>query len=117
LNNADDINNTDNINNANDIDNTDDIDKDDNLILDKLHDAIKTLHLFNAMGVKEFLTILKENIIYEDDQIITEFVNIFKSNKDGIKNLNNIDNSIKVLTISIKVTLKSLKNIHIFLFQ
>jgi len=71
------------------------------------------------MEVKEFLTISEEDIIYEvleDDQIITELVDIFKSNRDGIENLDNIDDSIEVPTVSIKVTLKSLENIHTFLF-
>jgi len=71
------------------------------------------------MEVKEFLTI-SEDIIYEileNDQIIIEFINIFKSNRDSIENLDNIDDSIEVLTVSIKVVLKSLENIHTFLFQ
>jgi len=77
------------------------------------------LYLSNTMRVKEFLTILEKDIIYKilkNDQIIMKLVNIFKSNKDGIKNLDNIDNSTKILTVSIKVALKSLENIHTFLF-
>ena len=77
------------------------------------------LYLSNTMRVKEFLTILEKDIIYKilkNDQIIMKLVNIFKSNKDGIKNLDNIDNSTKILTVSIKVALKSLENIYTFLF-
>ena len=72
------------------------------------------------MKVKEFLTIPEEDVIIEildDDQIITELVNTFKSNKNGIKNLDDIDNSTEVLTVSINVALKSLENIRTFLFQ
>jgi len=77
------------------------------------------LYLSNTMRVKEFLTILEKDIIYKilkNDQIIMKLVNIFKSNKDGIKNLDNIDNSTKILTVSIKVALKSLENIHTFFY-
>ena len=72
------------------------------------------------MKVKEFLTISEEDDVYEileDDQIITELVNTFKSNRNGIENLDNMDDSIEVLTVSINVTLKSLENICTFLFQ
>ena len=72
------------------------------------------------MKVKEFLTISKEDDIYEileDDQIITELVNTFKSNRNGIENLDDMDDSTEVLTVSINVILKSLENICTFLFQ
>src|SRR6266540_3511502 len=86
------------IDEANDINEANDIDETDDLILDeKLHNAIKTLRLSNAMKVKEFLTISEEDDVYkilEDDQIITELV-----------------------TVSINVALKSLENICTFLFQ
>ena len=72
------------------------------------------------MKVKEFLTISKEDDIYEileDDQIIIELVNTFKSNRNGIENLDDMDDSTEVLTVSINVALKSLENICTFLFQ
>jgi hypothetical protein len=103
------------------IDETNDIDEADDLIFDEqLNNAIKTLHFSNAMKVKEFLTIPEEDNVYEileDDQIITELVNTFKSNRDGIDNLDDMDDSTEVPTVSINVALKSLKNIHTFLFQ
>src|SRR6266498_2680447 len=114
------LNNNNIIDEANNIDEANDIDETDDLILDeKLHDAIKTLHLFNAMKVKEFFTISEEDDVYEileDDQIITELVNTFKSNRNGIENLDDMDDSTEVSTVSINVVLKSLENIHIFLF-
>jgi len=72
------------------------------------------------MKVKEFFTISEEDDVYEileDDQIITELVNTFKSNRNGIKNLDDMDDSTEVLTVSINVALKSLENIRTFLFQ
>ncbi len=72
------------------------------------------------MKVKEFLTIPEEDVIIEildDDQIITELVNTFKSNRDGIENLDDIDDSTEVPTVSVNVALKSLENICAFLFQ
>ncbi len=71
------------------------------------------------MKVKEFLTISEEDDVYEileDDQIITELVNTFKSNRNGIENLDNMDDNTEVLTVSINVVLKSLENIRTFLF-
>src|SRR6266540_3263128 len=109
------------IDEANDINEANDIDETDDLILDeKLHDVIKTLRLSNIMKVKEFLTISEEDDVYEileDDQIITELVNTFKSNRNGIKNLDNMDDSTEVLTVNINIALKSLENIRTFLFQ
>jgi len=43
-------------------------------------------------------------------------VNTFKSNRNGIKNLDDMDDSTEVLTVSINVALKSLENIRTFLF-
>ena len=71
------------------------------------------------MKVKEFFIILKDDNIYEileDNQIIIKLVNTFKSNRNGIKNLDNMNNNTEVLTVNINITLKSLKNIHTFLF-
>src|SRR6266542_1839326 len=109
------------LDNNNIIDEANDINETDDLILDeKLYDAIKTLRLFNAMKVKEFLIILKKDDVYEileDDQIIIELVNTFKSNRNGIENLDDMDDSTEVLTVSINVILKRLENIRTFLFQ
>jgi len=71
------------------------------------------------MKVKEFFIILKDDNIYEileDNQIIIKLVNTFKSNRNGIKNLDNMNNNTEVLTVNINITLKSLKNIRTFLF-
>src|SRR6266540_5562894 len=109
------------LDNNNIIDEANDIDETDDLIFDKkLYDTIKTLYLPNAMKVKEFLIISEEEDVYEileDDQIIIEFVNTFKSNRNDIENLDDMDDSTEVLTVSINVALKSLENICTFLFQ
>ena len=56
----------------------------DDQVLDEISKTIKALNLPNAMQAKEFLTIPKEDTTYEileDDQIITELVNIFKNHQ------------------------------------
>ncbi|CAB5367928.1 unnamed protein product [Rhizophagus irregularis] len=69
--------------NEDDDDNGGDDDDDDNSVLDDdLNKTIKALRLPNIMQLKEFLTIPKENIVYEisEDEIISELANIFKKN-------------------------------------
>ncbi|CAG8634930.1 10853_t:CDS:2, partial [Diversispora eburnea] len=69
----------------------------------------QTLHLLNIMSIKEFLSILKENIIYEDlkdNKIIIELVDIFKKSKKNIKDVEELDDSIEPVIIEISITLK-----------
>ncbi|CAG8474462.1 964_t:CDS:2 [Diversispora eburnea] len=81
---------------------------------------IQALYLPNAIGIEEFLSVPEENIIYkdlEDDEIITELVDIFKKPEENIKNVEELDDSIEPVIIDISVTLKSIENIYMFLFQ
>ncbi len=57
-------------------------------MLEKLSDIFKVLNFSDGIQVKEFLTLFKENIIYEipkNDHIIIELIDIFKQRLD--KNL------------------------------
>ena len=70
--------------------------------------------------MKEFLTIPEEDITYEvleDDQIIAELVNIFKSGENNINDLDEMDDSTEIPIISTNVAFKSLENIRTFLLQ
>ena len=96
----------------------DEVGETDNLILDELRNGLKALRLPNAMQMKEFLTIPEEDITYEvleDDQIIAELVNIFKSGENNINDLDEMDDSTEIPIISTNVAFKSLENIRIFL--
>jgi hypothetical protein len=98
----------------------DEVGETDNLILDELRNGLKALRLPNAMQMKEFLTIPEEDIIYEvleDDQIIAELVNIFKSGENNINDLDEMDDSTEIPIISTNVAFKSLENIRTFLLQ
>jgi hypothetical protein len=98
----------------------DEVGETDNLILDELRNGLKALRLPNAMQMKEFLTIPEEDITYEvleDDQIIAELVNIFKSGENNINDLDEMDDSTEIPIISTNVAFKSLENIRTFLLQ
>ena len=72
------------------------------------------------MRVNEFLNIPKEDIIYEifeDDQIIMELVDIFKTPNENTDDLDEMDDSDEVVTISTNVALKSLETVNMFLLQ
>jgi len=73
------------------------------------------------MHVKEFLNFSDENIVYEildDNQIITELVNIFKEKfNENIDDSDKIDDSTETEVINTRVALKSLKTVHKFLLQ
>lgn len=90
-----------------------DNDKDNNAIIDsELKRAIESLHLPNIMQVKEFLTIPKEDVIYEFLNI-SEFEDIFK---DGPTNHpDDVDDSSKMKLIHINKALRSLKTVNLFL--
>src|SRR5688572_29688105 len=99
----------------------DDIETDDP-ILDKISKALDALNLPNSMPAEEFLNIPEENIIYEipdDDQIITEFTEMFKksANENPAEDLDEMDDSIETVTVSTNVALKNLKNVYTFLLQ
>ncbi|CAB5387130.1 unnamed protein product [Rhizophagus irregularis] len=69
---------------------------------------------------QEFLNIPEEDItyeIFEDDQIITELIDIFKNSYENTEDLDEIDDSDKIITISTNVALKSLETVNIFLLQ
>ena len=67
------------------------------------------------MHVKEFLNFSDKNIVYEildDDQIITELINIFKEKFDD-----DPDEIDETEVINTRIALKSLKTVHKFLLQ
>src|SRR6266542_7137501 len=85
-----------------------------------LNEIIRTLNLPNAMRVNEFLNIPEEDIIYEiseDDQIIMELVDIFKKSNENTDDLDEMDDSDEIVTISTNVVLKSLETVNMFLLQ
>ncbi len=64
--------------------------------------------------MKEFLTILKENIIY-DISNISKFENIFKNRP--VDHSDEMDDSTEIEIISISNALQSLKTLNLFLLQ
>ncbi|CAB5352778.1 unnamed protein product [Rhizophagus irregularis] len=57
--------------------------EDDDSIFNEISEILETLNLPNSMDAEEFLNIPEENIVYEipeDNQIITELVEMFKKN-------------------------------------
>jgi hypothetical protein len=109
---------------GNDDDNDDDDDDenyngDDDLVLDyDLNEAIKALYLPNMMQVKDFLTIPKENIVYEipdDNQIISDLAHLFK--RTNTNHPDEIDDSTEAEIIGINEALKCLKTVNLFLLQ
>ena len=93
----------------------DDLIPDNDLMLDEeFNKAIKALHLPNMMQMKEFLTILKENIIY-DISNISKFENIFKNRP--VDHSDEMDDSTEIEIISISNALQSLKTLNLFLLQ
>src|SRR3954447_11918415 len=77
--------------------------KNDDWVIDELFRIIQAFNLPNAMQVNEFLNIPEKDItyeIFEDDQIIAEFVDIFKNSNENTEDLDEIDDSDEVVTIS-----------------
>ncbi|CAB5366685.1 unnamed protein product [Rhizophagus irregularis] len=95
--------------------------EDDDSIFNEISEILETLNLPNSMDAEEFLNIPEENIVYEipeDNQIITELVEMFKKKSDeNTDDLDEMDDSTEVVPVSIKVALKSLKKLHTFLLQ
>ena len=78
----------------------------------ELSRTIQALNLPNAIRVNEFLNIPEEDItyeIFEDDQIIMELVDIFKNSNENTEDLDEIDDSDKVVIISTNIALKLLQ--------
>src|SRR6266536_2494196 len=50
----------------------------DDFVLDEISRMLEILNLPNSIGVKEFLNIPEENIVYEVPEDIMEFIEIFK---------------------------------------
>ena len=89
--------------------------EDDHLMFDdELAEAIEALNLSNRMGVKEFLTIPEEEIIYKIPEDL-EIADLFK--EPDINHSDEIDDSIEVEIIGIKEALQSLKTMHMFYFN
>ncbi|EXX64301.1 hypothetical protein RirG_144050 [Rhizophagus irregularis DAOM 197198w] len=89
-------------------------------MIDELSRTIQALNLPNVMRVKEFLNIPEEDItyeIFEDEQIITELINIFKNSYENTEDLDEIDDSDEIVTISTNIALKSLETVNMFLLQ
>ncbi|CAG8783804.1 22567_t:CDS:1, partial [Rhizophagus irregularis] len=92
----------------------------DDQMIDELSRTIQALNLPNVMRVKEFLNIPEEDItyeIFEDEQIITELINIFKNSYENTEDLDEIDDSDEIVTISTNIALKSLETVNMFLLQ
>jgi len=97
---------------------TDDIGEDeagDDFVLDEISRMLEILNLSNLMKAKEFLNIPEENIIYEVPEDITGFIEMFK--KKSANNLDEMDDSTEVVTISANVALKDLNTVNTFLLQ
>src|SRR3954454_22252663 len=87
----------------------DDLMLDDDLILDDdLNKAIEALHLPNMMRIKEFLTILEEDIVYELSHV-SEFANMFKNGP--INHPDEVDDSAEIE--SVKEALQNLKSLNL----
>ncbi|GBB85688.1 hypothetical protein RclHR1_12170001 [Rhizophagus clarus] len=101
--------------------NNDEIDdENDDQMIDELSRTIQALNLPNAMRVNEFLNFSEEDVtyeIFEDDQIIMELVDIFKNSDENTDDLDEIDDSDEIVTISTSVALKSLETVNMFLLQ
>jgi hypothetical protein len=100
--------------------NSDIICEDDNELTNDISKNIQALHLPNAMNIDEFLSVPDEDTVYtvlEDDEIITELVDIFKNSEDDVENIEESDDSVEPIIIDINVALKSLENIQMFLLQ
>src|SRR5688572_4651680 len=94
----------------------DDLMLDDDSMLDyELNKAIEALHLLNMMQVKEFLTIPKENIVYEIPNTSAEFADIFKNRP--INHPDEEDDSSEMEIICINEALQSLKTLNLYLLQ
>ena len=99
----------------------DDIEIDNDTEDNEISKMLEIINLSNSMEVKELLNIPEEKIICEipeDDQIITKLIEIFKKKSDeNTDNLNEMDYSNKVVTVSSSVALKNLTTVHTFLLQ
>lgn len=101
----------------------DDIEADDDIeagdfMLDEISRMLETLNLPNFMGAEEFLNIPDEDIIYEVPEDVTGFIEMFKKRSDGNPDdLDEMDDSTEVITVSTNVALQSLNTIHTFLLQ
>ena len=82
---------------------------------DELARTIEALNLPNRMGVKEFITIPEEEVVYETPEVL-EIADLFKTELNT-NHPDDMDDSIELETICINKALQSLKTIHIFLFQ
>lgn len=82
---------------------------------DELAKAIEALNLPNRMGVKEFLTIPEEEIIYKIPDEVLEIADLFK--EPDINHPDEIDDSIEIEIICINEALQSLKTMRTFLLQ
>lgn len=90
----------------------------DDLILDEISRMLEIINLPNSMGAKEFLSIPEEDIVYEVPDDITDFIEIFKKqSEENTNDLDEMDDSTEVITISTNVALKSLNTVHTFLLQ
>ena len=66
-------------------------------VLDEISRMLKILNLPNSMGVKEFLNISEENIVYEFPEDIMKFIEIFKKKYE---NTDEVNDSTEMVTIS-----------------
>ena len=90
----------------------------DDPMLDDLSEMINKLHLSDPMPVNEFLFIPEEDIVYDipdDSQLIREIAETFKDVDET--NVEEMDDSIEIPTVSASSALKSLENVRLFLLQ
>ena len=80
----------------------------------KLTNAIEVLNLFNKMQLKEFLTILDKDIVYEISNL-SEIADLFKK-KLNENDSDKVDNNVEAEPICINRAMQSLKTVHMFLF-
>ena len=90
----------------------------DDLMLDDLNEMINKLHLSDPMPVNEFLFIPEEDTVYDitdDSQLIREITEAFKNVDEA--NVEEMDDSVEIPTVSASSALKSLENVQLFLLQ
>lgn len=87
----------------------------DDFVLNEISRMLEILNLPNSMKAKEFLNMSGENIVYEVPEDITEFIEMLKKRSD--ENIDEMDDSFEVVTVSTNEALKNLNTVNTFLLQ
>ncbi|CAG8674383.1 4211_t:CDS:2, partial [Dentiscutata heterogama] len=83
-----------------------------NPVLNDIADTLNILNLLDSIQVEEYLAIPEENIAYEvpsNDQVITELVETFRTNKPINIDLEDEDDSFEAPIVSTNMAIASLK--------